>query len=340
MIFGPSPIAFMYLYLLLILCGASAAGLVSLVMALRHPEKRQRLRKRLWLHVPLTLAMLFFVGLGLKFVWGMVALSVAQQERTQALNPRLQADLQLDELHFPAGTLVKLDTLDPVDWKGESQLSGLQSVAYATFKTPQSVLGLQVSDIDMPPHYYFSKLLLVGDQQIAGWPCKGGGWVSFDRTVEDRTFPSRWRFDECHMSPDARLADVTWPAGSQVFHESSGFIVRTDGEVPRPVAYQGMQFLSLTLDLDENQQLRQWSGVLAQPVQLGEWHYPAGMRVRQEAPDRLLFSPTRESTAVNHQTRKKLSVGRSILQQRADGAVLDIQPNDKVGVIDWEEFGG
>lgn len=108
----------MYLYLLLILCGASAAGLVSLVMALRHPEKRQRLRKRLWLHVPLTLAMLFFVGLGLKFVWGMVALSVAQQERTQALNPRLQADLQLDELHFPAGTLVKLDTLDPVDWKG------------------------------------------------------------------------------------------------------------------------------------------------------------------------------------------------------------------------------
>lgn len=340
LIFGPSPVALMYLYVLMILCGVSAAGLVALVMALRRPQKRQQLRKRLWLHVPLTLAMLFFVGLGLKFVWNMVALSVAEQERRQALNPQLQVDLQLDELHFSTGTRVKLDTLDPVDWQGRPQLSGLQSVAHAQFKTPQSVLGVQVSAIDMPLHYYFSKLLLVGDQKVAGWPCKGGEWVSFDRTIEDRTLPSRWRFDECVLSPQAQYAGITWPEGSQVFHNESGFTLRTDGEFQQPVAFQGLQFSALTLELDEAHNLRQWGGVLAQPLQLGAWHYPAGMRVRQDAPDRLLFSPTRESIAINPQTRKKLSLGRSILQQRDDGTVLAIEPNAKVGVIDWDEFGG
>ncbi|MGN2255830.1 hypothetical protein ACLXBB_04635, partial [Pseudomonas aeruginosa] len=82
---------------------------------------------------------------------------------------------------------------------------------------------------------------------------------------------------------------------------------------------------------------------LAEALQLGAWHYPAGTEVslspraawRAQHPHAWLFSPTRE--AASHASGERLEHGASLLQT-LDGEELERLDNHAAGVIDFIEL--
>ena len=261
---------------------------------------------------------------------------VAAQAQWQALNPRLEQQLQLGELHFPAGSQVKLDSLEPLDWQAQPQLHGLDSLIYAELNQPIEVLGLRVDAIDLPPHHYFSRLRLTDDARVDGWPCGAGGWAEFKREIATRLQPSQWQFTKCDLAAHSLVAGVVWPANSQVYADESGWQLSNDDPAEPPLSFLGLALRELRIELDEARQLRRWEGELGAPLDLGDWHYPAGTAVRWQDPHSWLFSPTRDAKANNRHTGEAISAGHSILQRSRDGKTLGIFANDSMGVIDWQ----
>ncbi len=254
---------------------------------------------------------------------------------TQALNPRLEQDLQLGGLRFPAGTQVKLATWKPLDIYDQPQVHGLQSLKYAEFAEPQPVMGVQVTALELPEHGDYVRLQLASDQVVDGWPCAGGSWVTLDAAAEVRLQPERWTLDSCTLAPQVTVQGVTWPADSLVSHHTHEYIVQTLGAAHPPVVIEGIGLVSLTLKLNEQRQRRYWTGQLADPMSLGDWEYPRGMSVRQDEVPTVLFSPSSDYAARNLRTGETLAAGRSILQRRADGSTLWIKSNAELGVPDW-----
>ncbi|CAI9006578.1 DUF3488 domain-containing protein [Pseudomonas chlororaphis] len=254
----------------------------------------------------------------------------------KALHPQLEQDVQLDGLPLPAGAQLNLGTLEPLDSQGQPQPHGLRSLYYAKFAAPHTINGVEVTELQMYGSGPFSKMLLSRDQVVAGWPCAGGTWVTLDIADADRLQPSRWRFSECTLVAGADVAGVKWPNSSDVRQQYDGrFRINSIGLASPAVVIQGIALSSLSLDLDERRQPGRWNGQLAQDLTLGDWHYPRGMRVRQDTPGTLMFSPSKSDSAQNLRTGETLDAGRSIQQRREGGAVLWIKPNTGLGVLDW-----
>ncbi|POA29464.1 MULTISPECIES: hypothetical protein [unclassified Pseudomonas] len=256
-------------------------------------------------------------------------------ERDKALNPRLEQDAQLDGLQLPAGTQLHLKALEPLGPDGQPQLHGLRSLDYAEFAAPHMIMGVQITALQMYGSGPLSKMLLASDQVVDGWPCAGGTWVMLDIADEDRLQPSRWRFTSCTLAHGAKVAGVTWPYRSEVNRYDGQYSVQTVGLASPSVVVQGIALSVVTLKLDESRQPERWDGQLAEEMTLGDWQYPKGMRVRQDTPHTLMFSPSKSYSALNRRTGETLRAGRSILQRSTDGIVKWIKPNAGLGVLDW-----
>lgn len=335
MIFGPDPTFILIFGIAVLLAVLSVPGLLALGLALALPRSRRHVLARPWRFGLLGGVLLCFAALGVLMLCQERQMEAEMQAEHDALNPRLERDLQLGELTFPAGSQVRLDTFEPLDWEGQPQPHGLDSLIEAWLPKPQQVLGLEVDALELPLHHYFSRLRLARDSQVEGWPCSGNDWVEYRREVEERLQPSRWHFDRCPLVPGSRLLGVDWPLGSQVYRNGAGWTLRVSDSAA-PLRLDGMSLLELSLVLDGNRALLRWDGRLTEPFALGEWDYPAGTRVRYLDGLRLLFSPTRDAPARNRVNGEQLAFGQSLIQAR-EGQVQGRESNERMGVIDvWE----
>jgi len=306
----------------------SFIGLPLLLIGLLIPACRRRMRRQ-----PLHFGAL--AGVCAIFVVCTLWKIHSDDRLRKALHPELEQDVQLDGLPLPAGAKLNLETLEPLDSQGQPQPYGLRSLYYAKFAAPHTINGVEVTELQMYGSGPFSKMLLSRDQVVAGWPCAGGTRVTLDIADEDRLQPSRWRFSACTLVTGADVAGVKWPDSSEVRQYDGRFSIDTIGLASPAVVIQGIALSSLSLDLDKQRQPGRWSGQLAQDLTLGDWHYPRGMRVRQDTPGTLMFSPSKSDSAQNLRTGETLDAGRSIQQRRENGAVLWIKPNTGLGVLDW-----
>lgn len=329
----PNPTVFLIIGLIYLLGVLAVPVLLALAASLCWPRSRRHVLARPWRYGLLTLVMLVPVGL-------MGALWLQEREfaaefaaREAALNPRLEQPLTLGDLTFPAGSQVKLETLDPLDWQNQPQPHGLESLKEAELPAPMALLGLQVDALDLPTGYDSSRVRLAREGQVDGWPCAAGEWVEFRRTQEDRLKPAGWHFESCPLTPGHSVQGIDWPTGTTLRQLGEHWVLRNDG--PADLPFDGLHWLSLVLELDARREPVFWEGELARPLVLGGWHYPVGTRVRHEGDGLSLFSPTDRAVAVREADGLKQGAGRSILQRRSDGQVLKMPANDEVGVIDW-----
>lgn len=335
MIFGPDPSAILFIFLLAALALVSAIGLLWVLVALLFARTRRHLRRNPWRYGCLVLVGLVFAGLGGAMLREFQRMDAESEARRQALNPRLEAELHLGELSFPAGSQAHLGTLDAEDWQGKPQPHGLESLKSIELAVPVEILGMPVSAIDFSPGYSESSVRLEHDQVVQGWSCTAGVWTSFSRESEDTYRPSRWRFKQCTLVPGVQVAGVSWPAGTIVSGSGQGWMLRAEDADNLDIALDGLHLSSLRLYLDSQRRIERWDGQLARSATLGDWRYPKDTRVRGDERGAWLFSPIGGQDAVNPRTGEKVAEGHSILQRRGDTAPVTIKPNSEVGVIDW-----
>lgn len=337
MISVPSPDLFILIGLFILLSLLAGSGLLLMLLALLFGRSRSHLRRHPKRYIGLSLLLLLLLMPGLLLQLEQRRAEAASKARWQALNPRLEQELRLGELRFPAGSQVRLDTLEPLDWRDQPQPYGLDSLIYAELSQPVTLLGLRVDAIDLPPQHYFSRLRLTHPEAVHGWPC-AAGWVEFKREIETRLQPSQWRFSACSLTVHSVVASVSWPANSQVHATESGWQLRNDHPAEPPLQFLGLSLRELQLELDGARQLRRWEGELGAPFTLGDWQYAAGTAVRWQDGERWLFSPTRDAKANNRQTGEAIGAGRSIQQRSRDGKTLGVFANEQVGASTWTEL--
>ncbi|NWE47203.1 hypothetical protein [Pseudomonas gingeri] len=338
MIFGPDPSVIFLVFLLIALAALSAAGLLWVLVASLFAPTRDHLRRNPRRYAMLILVALVFAGLGGLMWRDFQRIDEEAESQRQALNPRLQADLQLGELHFPAGSQAHIGTLEALDWQGQPQAHGLQSLTSIELLGAVDVLGLPVVALDFSWGSDNARIRLEHDRMVQGWSCAASAWVVFGHAVDDRFRPSRWHFKECALVPGMGVAGVDWPAGTVVSGDRSGWMLRAEDADNLSIALDGLQLATLRMMLDAQRQPLGWQGQLAQPATLGDWRYVAGTRVRGDAGGAWLFSPSRAQDAVNLRTGEKVSLGHSILQRRGNEDSVSIKANAEVGVIDWLEI--
>ncbi len=144
MIFGPDPSAILLIFLLAALAVVSAIGLLWVLVALLFARTRGHLRRNPRRYGCLVVVSLVFAGLGGTMWRDFQRIDAESEARQQALNPRLEAELRLGELSFPAGSQAHLVTLDAEDWQGKPQAHGLESLKAIELPEPQDVLGMPV----------------------------------------------------------------------------------------------------------------------------------------------------------------------------------------------------
>ncbi|WP_248807314.1 hypothetical protein [Pseudomonas sp. MWU13-2100] len=335
MIFGPDPSVILLIFLLVLLAALSGIGLLWVLAALLFAPTRRHLRRNPRRYACLIAVALMFVGLGGVMWRDFQRIDDEQQARQQALNPRLQADLHLGELDFPAGSQAHIGTLEPQSWDGKPQAHGLESLKSIELPASLEVLGLPVVAIDFAPDYDNSRVHLEQDHFVQGWHCVAGSWVNFKREMEDLYRPSRWHFFGCDLVPGVSIAGVSWPVGTVLHGAGSGWMLRAEDADNLDIALDGLQLAALRMTLDPQLRPERWEGQLAQPATLGDWRYPKGTRVRGDARGAWLFSPSGEQDAVNLRTGEQVAQGRSLLQRRGAEASVSIKANSEVGVIDW-----
>lgn len=316
----------------------SLSGLLTLFVLLIWPVGRSRLlaspRRSL-----VILALLMLAGLP---ALAMLVQTWQQQQVLRdeqlALNPLLEAPVQLDGVVFPPGSRVHLERLEPTPhWQtGEPQPHGLQTIQQAEFPVPQRIRGLLVRALEAPSSHLFSSLTLDGAQTVDDWPCAASAPVHFLRDPEDRLRPDRWAFSDCTLQEDVVLGEVRWPADSQVRRTEYGWQLSFEDEAGVGMVHGGLQLRQLLVRLDEQREVLGWEGQLAQAQGFGSVRHPAGSEVRVRRDGNLLFSPRGEA-AVDLQGGEAVPPGRSLLQA-ADGRRLGVFDNAEVGVIDWVEL--
>lgn len=329
-----SPLA-MLLGLALLSAGAlSLVGLVALGLSLLVPAWRARLRRR-WKTWSLLAALLLL--LATPAAWMSCYLYEQQREddaSRQAHNPRLEEELLLGEITFPAGTQVRLQRAVPGQhWhSGEALPYGLQTLDRAQFEAPVSIRGLDVERLEAPALRYFTALRLARDQVIDSWPCAAGHDVEFRREPEDRLRPSAWRFQSCTLQADALLVDIVWPQGSRVFASENGWVLQVPGATEPAVDYRGMRLNGLRVGLGEDVQLQYWDAELAGSTRFGTMRYDSGTRVWGFANGDLRFTP--EENGALDDNGERPPAEHSVFQT-ADGELIAIRSNQAAGIIRW-----
>jgi hypothetical protein len=313
-------IALIYVVLWTVLLGAFTGLPILLIMLCVPPWRRALLRH------PRKLAVLALVCVS---VVGATLFQVAVSYRDNLIrNPKLDHAVQVEGLVLPAGTRLHLGAIEPLDGSGLPQIHGLASLQSADFPAPNTVRGLRVLALQIfrPQEV---QLTLAGDQEVEGWPCRGGSRVTMVATEQTRLQPDHWQFSDCELVPGTPIAGVSWPEGSHLYKQDVGYTVGYFGSA-QTTSIDGIELTYASIKLDALRTLVHWEGKLKNPLTLGEWTYPPGMRVGQNAPSTLIFRADRYYTGRNLHTGKGLSPGQSIEQHVLDGSELWIKPDTEV----------
>lgn len=305
---------------------AAFFGLAVLLTMLCVPSWRRSLLRHPRKGGVLALICLPVVGMT---IWQLIS-SVAD---TIGRNFRLQHDVQVEALSLPAGTLLHLMVLEPLDKDGQPQIHGLASLDTAHFPAPHSLMGAQVTSLQMYGRTT-AELRLASDQVIDGWPCASGTLMTVHFDEEFRLHPKRWQFGGCTLVAGTQIAGVTWPADSHVENQGREYSV-SHWRRSESISIQGIELSNATMRLDDHRKLLRWDGQLQKPMTLGEWQYPREMHVGQDRPRTLMFTSNTSLTAQNLRTGDSLKPNVSILQGIPGDAVRWIEPNAEIDVLDW-----
>lgn len=317
-------IALIYVVMWTVLMGAFI-GLPGLLIMLCVPPWRRALLRH-----PRKLAVLMLVCV---CVVGFTLFQVVVSYReNKLLNPKLEDAVRVQGLDLPAGTRLHLRTAEPLDGDGSPRLFGQANLLGAEFAAPHTIKGMRVSTLQMDLPFVVN-LKLVGDQEVEGWPCRGGSWVRLSFGEHARFQPEHWQFSDCQLVPGAKIAGLNWPDSSQLYKLDTGYAVTHLGSTPT-VSIDGIELANVSVRLDSQRTLVCWKGNLKNPLTLGEWTYPQGMKVQQNAPHTLIFSADEYYTGRNLHSGKRLGPGKSIEQHRLDGSELWIKPSTEVEGFD------
>ncbi len=341
------PVAPLPLIVPLIYLSSFVAGiwlLIWLSLLAFSPRARQRLRRR-W---P-SRGLLMLIPLGLR-AWLEIGLWQYERERAReeaAHSAVLERPTRLGGIEMPAGTRLKLELKHQPE-----------SFREAEFPTPVTIRGVATrhlqrwlqSEQDNPQdpwkttgvHPTSLRLRGEGVAEIEGWRCDASQEIAFASERDGR--PAA--FEGCSLAIGNRADDIDFPAGARLF--ASDGMVYTDGyrdaerwrvmpETGQRVSVRGIALSGGALAFDRDRRLYGLGGtVLAEALQLGAWHYPAGTEVslspraawRAQHPHAWLFSPTRE--AASHASGERLEHGVSLLQT-LDGQELERLDNRAAG---------
>lgn len=305
---------------------AAFFGLAVLLTMLCVPSWRRSLARHPRKAGALALICLPVVGITL---WQIIS-SIAD---TIGRNFRLQHDVQVEALSLPAGTLLHLMALEPLDRNGQPQIHGLASLDTARFPAPHTLMGAQVTSMQMDG-LTSAELRLASDQVIDGWPCAADTLMRVNFDEATRLHPEHWQFGACTLVGGTQIAGVTWPTDSHVENQGREYSV-SHWRKPETISIQGIELSNATMRLDDHRKLLRWDGQLHNPMTLGEWRYPRDMRVTQNRPRTLMFTSNTSLTAQNLRTGENLKPNVSILQGFPGGAVRWIKPNAEIDVLDW-----
>lgn len=317
-------IALIYGVMWTVLMGAFI-GLPGLLIMLCVPPWRRALLRHPRKFAVLMLICVCVVGYTLFQV-------VVSYRENKLLNPKLEDAVQVQGLNFPAGTRLHLRSAEPLDGSGQPQVYGLANLRGAEFAVPHTIKGMRVSTLQMTLPLAVD-LKLVGDQEVEGWPCRGGSWVHLGFGEHTRFQPEHWQFSDCQLVAGTKIAGLNWPDSSQLYKLDTGYAV-THFRSTSTVFIDGIELANVSVRLDPQRTLVRWDGNLKSPLTLGEWTYPQGMRVQQNAPHTLIFSADEYYTGRNLHSGKKLGPGQSIEQHRLDGSELWIKPSTEVEGFD------
>ncbi|MDV7985400.1 hypothetical protein R4J59_20145 [Pseudomonas paraeruginosa] len=351
------PVAPISLTVLLIYLLSTVAGLWLLAWLLLlafSPRARQRLRRH-WPSRGLVLVLLL-VPLGLR-AWLEIGLWQYQREREReeaAHTAVLEHPARLGGIGMPAGTRLKLELRQQPESFREAEFPAPVMIRGVATRHLQRWLQSEHENPQEPwttTGVHPTSIRLRGDgvAEIDGWRCDASQEIAFASERDGR--PAA--FEHCSLAAGNRAGAIELPAGARLF--ASDGMVYTDGyrdaerwrvmpETGQQVSVHGIALSGGALAFDRQRKLYGLGGtLLAAPLQLGDWHYPAGTEVslspraawHTRHPQAWLFSPGHE--AARHTSGARLEHGASLLQA-LDGRELERLGNREAGILDFIEL--
>lgn len=298
-------------------------------------------RRRAALHPRYTAALLLLLAIG-GATFPYLHSDQWQQARREAqedlaLTLTLRQAQTLDGIAMPAGTRLRLskpgepDTFESAIFPAEQQVQGLDTLQIFRYRlSPERARGRPEQTLS---------IALTRDQAVDGWLCSHGHRVEFARQ------DGQYRFQSCHLAQGNRLEQTQLPTGTWLQRADDEaalrWLLRIDGS--QNIAIDGLALLKADIKLDAQRHILGFEGLLAQDLELGEFHYPTGTRVSragaalpQAQSGDLLLSPSRGRPA-KRSDGTDITSGQTVVQAR-NGAVRAILSNREAGVQDLAAF--
>lgn len=298
---------------------------------------RKAFRARLWLTLPLMVLLALSSTFLLSFLYRGYLVDADIKRDEAARNITLEEPTMVAGIAMPAGT--RLHSMVPGD---------RETFDSARFPVPTLVNGVTAASLrrnlylDGDTDTYAAtsmEVTLASDQHVDGWLCGTGEPLAF------KVEAGKIDFDSCGLGATNRLENWEIPAGAKLLAHagsSRGWTVFLAPETMTTVRGLPLQGARIAVDRD-----RHFAGfseaVLATNLRLGVVTYPAGTRIRSKdwtSPgrdsDSLILSPTRGQVA-KPDGQPDVPFGNSIVQT-VTGQVLAILPNQKAGIVDFEEI--
>lgn len=298
---------------------------------------RKAFRTRLWLTLPLMMLLALSSTFVLSFLYRGYLVDVDIKRDEAARNITLEKPAMVAGIAMPAGT--QLHSMVPGD---------REAFESAQFPVPTPVNGVTVTSLrrnlyrDGDTDTYAAtsmEVTLASDQRVDGWLCGTGKPLAFKVDAGNIVF------DSCALGATNRVENWEIPAGAKLqahAGSSRGWTVFLAPGTMTTVRGLPLQGARIAVDRD-----RHFTGfseaVLATDLRLGVVTYPAGTRIRSKEwtlpgrdSDSLILSPARGQLA-KPDGQPDVPFGNSIVQTVA-GQVLAILPNQKAGIVDFEEI--
>lgn len=340
-----APSLFGYLLLLLSFCAAGTLAVWLLLMM-----GSSGARAWMWRHpVFSTLSLLVLVPLTIFQISFQRSLYQFRKERAQqhaALNVTLETQATLDGIEMPAGTRLTLE-----------REHRLETFSRAEFPHPLPILGVATrvlargldsdSATDVPYQQQRLRATMVrlsaaNESELHGWRCGNVDEVVFE--IDEGAEP---RFASCTLAQRNQVEDQPVPVGTRLVATQG--TLYTDGgrdddrwrlDLPAQQVFllQGITMTELSLKLDAQRRLYDFSGALVCPSQWRRWHYPAGTGVRasprhlrERYPNAWLLSPVNQAATTDGGDR--LEDGNTHVWDAAGQELLARIGNDEAGVL-------
>ncbi|MBB3139087.1 hypothetical protein FHS26_006868 [Rhizobium pisi] len=327
-----------FFYLLLLVSTISALLLVSwLAMLSVRRGARETFRAWLWFTLPIMMLLALSSTFVLSFVYQGYLVDADIKRDEAARNITLENPAVVAGIAMPAGT--QLHSMRPGD---------REAFDAAHFPVPILINGLTATslsrnlypDLDTDTYAATSvEVILAFDQRVDGWLCGRGEPVAY------KIEAAKIVFDSCVLGAANRLENWEIPVGAKLLAHagsSRGWTIFLAPETMTTV--RGLPLQGARIAVDRDRHFADFSeAVLATGLRLGVVTYPAGTRIRSKEwtspgrdSDSLILSPVRGQLA-KPDGQPDVLFGNSIVQTVA-GQVLATLPNQKAGILDFEEI--